>query len=126
MKKVNFWYITYEIIWITTVALLANFFFELKLDFHQKFELSKIIRFILLLLSIGFYGIYFFSFKKIYDKAKENDIKNTLDYEAHRTSEPKTIDDYFSENRKGTKKIWALVCSIIFLISFTYQWDSLF
>jgi len=130
--KANFWYITYEIIWITIIALLANFIFELKIDFLLNFDNLKIIKVFLLIISIGFYGYYFFNFKKSFDKAKEKDIENNLAFQlALKTNTDipvrQNIDYYFQIERSNNPKYtWILACSIVFLICYTYKWDSLF
>lgn len=131
VKNKGFWYATFEILWITIVALLANFIFELKLDFNpNNLDIYLVLKFILLIFSIIFYGVFFFSYKNIYDKAKDLELQNFILYEdaiRQKVELPKrlTLNDCFvSVRNQENIKYWGLVFSLIFLLSYTIKWDN--
>lgn len=111
----GFWNITYEVLWITQVALLANHIFTEKFDFSAEFDLSKIIQIGFLILSIVSFGYFIHIFKKDFDLAKMS----------YTNDNSKSLNEHLFDKRNNKKNLWALVFSIVFIICYMFKWDNL-
>lgn len=126
MKNIIFWYRLFDIIWISIIALLANHIFVLKVNFCNSLNWGEIIKISLLIMSIIFFNIFFFNYKKIIEEANEKYQKQVISF---------TLDEHFSWETKDTicnkkwnsssQKIPYLIMSFILLLLYLYDWNSL-